>query len=91
MSAPVPAIDEFGTVTWTIGDVTPYNWVIEQGLSDGRTLVYYNRSFFMDGIVTSFDAAALWLAKGLHIRLYGVDVDNNVILLPSISVDPLTY
>jgi hypothetical protein len=91
MSAPVPTLDSSGIASWTVGDVTPVNWVIEQCLADGHTLQYYNRSFFLDGTSTSFDCAAIWMAKGMYVVLYGVDVDNNLILLPSISATPLAY
>lgn len=91
MSAPVVSIDSTGLITWTIGDVTPVYWGVELCLVDGNKLSFYNQKAYMDGSETSFDAAAEWWGKGMYAQLYGMDVDNNMILLPSISATPLSY
>jgi hypothetical protein len=88
MSAPVISIDSAGMLTWS-ADVAPNIWVIDQCLADGTTLTAYNRTIFLGGDATSYDASSL--PKGLYMRLCGADGEINLILLPSISATPLTY
>jgi len=88
MSAPVISIDSAGMMTWT-ANVSPDLWVIDQCLADGTTLMAYNRTIYLGGDATSYDCSAL--PKGIHMRLLGTDGTLNLILLPSISANPLTY
>ena len=89
MSAPVISFDSAGMLTWTIGDVAPNIWIIDQCLADGTTLTAFNRTIYLGGDATSYDGSSL--PKGLHVRLCGTDGELNLTLLPSISENPLTY
>ncbi len=91
MSAPTLWVDETGFCVWTQVENPPDHWMIEQCLEGGQKLYFYSQTIRLDGSTTSFDAATAYLYKGLHLCLYGVDSGDNIVLLPSISNNPLNY
>jgi hypothetical protein len=91
MSSPSITLSPEGIVSWTNPETPPYSWIIEQCLQDGTHLFMFNRSVRIDGSLESFDAAAEWYYKGVHICLFGVDDQDHLILTPSKSSTPLVY
>lgn len=73
-----------GIVSWT-SSTTPAFWLLEQCFSDGT---YGLNGCIIDGAESSYDPQGTF-KTGYNLRIWGLDSNENLILLPFISTDVL--
>jgi hypothetical protein len=88
--APTPSIDATGTVTWTNPAVPPAYWSLSSAFETGEFTNFLTYQTNVLGTVNTWDAFSDGCLGGLRLALTGLDVNDNIILNPTLSIGSLT-